>query len=106
MGRNGRSVSTNYGPVCVLVASSNSGRFALNEAEGFDLTCGQVISVLLGGQWVDGCVEHTHGLYPQERTFEEIMRKTPLRYLGGYFFVAHDGNICGLCVGMQVRLIG
>jgi len=93
------------GPVCDLVASSNSGRFALGEADGHDLTCGSCISLLLGGQWIDGCVEHMHGLYPQERTFEQVMRDTPMSFLGGYFFVASDGNICGLCVGMQVRLI-
>lgn len=88
----------------VLVASSNSGRFALDDADGQDLTCGNRVSILLGGQWIDGRVEHDTQLYPQGRSFEEVMRKTPLRYTGGYFFVASDGNICGLCVGMRVRL--
>lgn len=105
MARVTRYETWRYGEVSDLVLSTNSGRLALGEADGYDLTCGQAVSILLGGQWIDGCVEHMHGLYSQERTFEQVMRNMPLSILGGYFFVASDGNVCGLCVGMRVRLI-
>lgn len=105
MRRRLQDVHTRYSAVVVLVASSNSGRFALDYADGHDLTCGSCVSVLLGGQWIDGCIEHYTDLYPMQRTFEQVMRETPLQYMGGYCFVSSDGNICGLCVGMQVRLI-
>jgi hypothetical protein len=105
MGRSVRYMGRRYGSPSVLVASSNSGRFALDREDGYDLTCGQGLSVLLGGQWVDGCVEYTGGLYPVTRTFEEVMREAPCRFTGGYIFEACDGNKCGLCVGMRVRLI-
>jgi hypothetical protein len=92
------------GPIHRLVASSNSGRFALDCPDGCDLTSGNVISILLGGQWIDGCVEHDRKLYPQERALEQIMREIPMQYAGGYYFIANDGNMCGLCVGMRVQV--
>jgi Domain of unknown function (DUF5348) len=80
----------------ILVASSNRGRYALNDAEeGCDLTSGDVCEVWLGGQWARGSIEHTHSLYADEVT-NRIER--------GYYFRAEGGGICGLCVGMKVRL--
>lgn len=92
-------------PTHRLVASTNSGRFALDQENGRDLTCGDRVSILLGGQWIEGRVEHDQRLYPQSpQTFEEAMRQTPTQFAGGYYFVAEDGNICGLCIEMRVRL--
>jgi len=105
MRRKLQEVRRQYGLVAVLVASSNSGRFALDEGDGPDLSCGVGVSLLLGGQWIDGCVEYENRLYPVGQTFEQVMRGAPLQYRGGYCFVSSDGNICGLCIGMQVRLI-
>jgi Domain of unknown function (DUF5348) len=87
-----------------LVASSNSGRFALDEANGYDLTCGQPLSIFLGGQWIDGRVEAKGQLVTLERSLPEILRDVPMRFIGGYYFIANDGHICGLCFGMTVRL--
>ena len=68
--------------IYTLVASSNAGRFALDRPDGQDITSGQPMTILLGGQWITGRVEHgSHG----------------------YRFVAGLTH-CGLCVGMKVRV--
>ena len=43
----------------------------------------------------EGSVEHAGLLYALERT-GEVER--------GYYFIAHNGTVCGLCTGMSVRL--
>src|SRR5260370_40480243 len=50
--------------IYTLVASSNRGRYALNDPEtGHDLTSGEPIAILLGGQWLEGHIEHSQGPY-------------------------------------------
>lgn len=89
----------------LLVASSNSGRFALGDPDGRDLTSGDHIEIFLGGHYIPGRVEHTGNLIPIERTLGEAMNQSPQQYLKGYHFISDlTGNICGLCVGMRVRL--
>jgi Domain of unknown function (DUF5348) len=78
-----------------LVASTNRGRYALDDPEGQDITSGDRIAVWLGGQWIEGSVEHTGSLYANESSGR------PER---GYYFVASNGGVCGLCTGMRVRL--
>ncbi len=79
-----------------LVVSSNSGRYACDDANsGHDLTAREPCAIQLGGQWIEGRVEHgplyaTH-LVPQGAT-------------RGYSFISEAGNVCGLCIGMKVRL--
>jgi Domain of unknown function (DUF5348) len=46
-----------------LVASSNRGRYALDTADGRDMTSGQPLEVCLNGQWFTGRVEHDSGGY-------------------------------------------
>lgn len=71
--------------VHTLVASSNRGRFALDNAQhGRDLICGDVISVQKGKSWVSGHVEHT--------------QKT------GYYLDVDGGVSFQLRAGMRVRL--
>jgi hypothetical protein len=77
-----------------LVASSNRGRYALDESGGSDLTAGDTIAIYLGGQWIEGHIEHAGHLYARE------YRDQPER---GYYFCATDGSCCGLCTGMRVR---
>lgn len=95
--------------VYTLVPSVYRGRFALDHPEcGPDITSGGRVSVLLGGVWVRGTVEHSRvvvrpafcsrGLY----TSQEV--EHPSSLVGGYYFVADDGSVCGLCTGMKVRL--
>jgi hypothetical protein len=46
--------------ICKLVASSNRGRYALNDPEtGHDVTSGEPIAFLLGGRWIAGRIEHS-----------------------------------------------
>lgn len=46
--------------ISTLVPSSNRGRYALDDSEhGHDLTSGEPIAILLGGQWITGRIEHS-----------------------------------------------
>jgi hypothetical protein len=80
-----------------LVVSTNRGRYAVGDAEtGADLTSGDRIAVWLGGQWVDGSVESGARL-----STEVVPPGHPTR---GYYFISDVGGVCGLCVGMKVRM--
>jgi Domain of unknown function (DUF5348) len=82
--------------VHTLVPSTNRGRYALDDPEGQDITGGDSMAVWLGGQWIEGRVEHTGKLYASESS---------RRAERGYYFIARTGGVCGLCTGMKVRLI-
>jgi hypothetical protein len=71
----------------ILVNSTVQGRYALDDPqEGREFTSGDVVTILLGGHYIAGTIEHS-------------------RKKGGYYFVAHDdGTVCGLCPGMHVRV--
>ena len=86
--------------IYTLVASSNRGRYALDNAEtGQDLTSGQTLAIRLGGQWIEGHLEHGRQRYASSHLVSQHI-------LPGYYFIASsDGAICGLCTGMHVRLI-
>ena len=78
-----------------LVLSTNRGRYALDDPiSGPDVTSGQPLAVLLGGYWIEGRVEHAGNLYVSWRSGKAER---------GYYFIANDGTLCGLCTGMQVR---
>ncbi len=80
--------------VYMLVPSTNRGRYALNDPiSGPDITSGQPLALLLGGYWIDGRVEHAGNLYESRRSGKAER---------GYYFIAKDGTMCGLCAGMQV----
>jgi Domain of unknown function (DUF5348) len=135
--------------ISTLVPSSNRGRYALDDPEhGHDLTSSEPIAILLGGQWIEGHIEHSGhysgpGCYhiadsgrkdsqrpDTPKTQEECERTVTPRVRAaiqegmsladamsattgqvvdlfcGYYFIADlDGAVCGLCTGMQVRLI-
>lgn len=81
----------------LLVLSSNSGRYALGDAEeGMDLTGGTVCEIFFGprGEWIKGSVEHASGIYAEEGL--------PQGH-SGYYFIGPAG-IVGLVVGMRVRV--
>jgi hypothetical protein len=78
-----------------LVTSTNRGRYALDNPEGQDITGGDSMAIWLGGQWTLGSVEHAGMLYANESSGR------PER---GYYFVARNGGMCGLCTGMRVRI--
>ena len=83
--------------ISTLVPSTSRGRYALADPEyGHDLTSGESLAISLGGQWSLGRVEHAGRRYAIERTGQTEQ---------GYYFIARNGQICGLCTGMQVRLL-
>ena len=80
-----------------LVASGSSGGYVLDDAEGGRaLSSGDALAILLSGQWIPGSIAYTANLYGIE--------SAPHRLYSGYYFLDHDGNVCGLCAGMKVRL--
>lgn len=86
-----------------LVPSSTSGKYALDTPDGRDISSGQPLDIMLNGMWIEGRVEYAHELYVNGG----------LQFLGdkphlpapidGYYFTSHKG-VCGLCVGMTVRI--
>jgi len=83
--------------IFTLVTSTNRGRYALDDPQtGHEITSGEVLSVLLGGQWIEGSVEHGSELYASARSGQ--MEK-------GYYFLDRNGQICGLCAGMKVQML-
>ena len=54
--------------IFTLVTSTNRGRYALDDPQtGHEITSDEVLSVLLGGQWIEGSVEHGSELYAVDR---------------------------------------
>jgi hypothetical protein len=91
--------------VYTLVPSSNAGRYALDDPEGQDITSGTQLSIDLGGKWVAGRVEYRHEIYVN-MGMQHLGEPPRLpRVLDGYYFIALEGGICGLCVGMKVRVL-
>ncbi len=89
-----------------LVASSNSGKYAIDDpVESQDISSGTSLSIQLGGQWIDGSVEYASELYVNMGM--QYLGEPPRlpRVIDGYYFIARGGGICGLCVGMKVRLL-
>lgn len=87
-----------------LVVSSNSGRYAIDEPTGQDITSGVALDVYLAGQWVEGTVEHAMEIYAN-RGLRFLGDKAPdEKAIEGYYLVTEGGGICGLCVGMTVRI--
>lgn len=87
----------------ILVASNVSGRFALDLPDGRDITSGDIIAIRLGGQWIEGRVEHGRERYPNTGLQFLVNERQP-RVLDGYYFIADDGGFCGLCIGMKVQI--
>lgn len=83
--------------ISTLVPSTNRGGSALDDPEtGHDLTSGEVVALLRGGQWIQGRVEHGSCLYASERSGQME---------NGYSFIDSNDQICGLCTGMKIRLL-
>jgi hypothetical protein len=83
--------------IFTLVPSTNRGRYALDDPHtGHERDLGEALALLLGGQWIEGRVEHGSNLYASERSGQ--VEK-------GYYFIDSNGQICGLCSGMIIRLL-
>jgi hypothetical protein len=79
------------------VISSTKGRYALDDPfQGQDITSGQALAILLDGRWIEGSIEHAGDLYALEQVAQSAS--------SGYYFLANDGCVCGLCAGMSVRV--
>lgn len=97
-------VATMTNETHTLVASSEiAGRYALDTPDGSTLSSGQPLDVLLNGQWVSGRVEYGYKLYVNiGLQFLGDKPHEPAQ-IGGYYLETSQG-MCGLCVGMTVRL--
>ena len=83
--------------VSTLVISTTRGRYSLDDpVHGQDITSGQALAILLNRYWIEGSIEHAGGLYALEHAAQSVS--------SGYYFLANDGNVCGLCAGMRVRV--
>ena len=91
--------------VYTLVASRNPGRYALDEQDGSDVTTGQPLAILLGGRWIEGRVEHSNYSHTYSEAAGCYAPTGMAQVRIGYYFVAKGGLVCGLCTGIQVRLI-
>ena len=80
--------------IYTLVPSTSRGRYALDDPlHGQDLTSGQSLALVLGGRWIDDSIEYASCLYANEHM--------PQAVYSGYYFLASDGNVCGLCEGRE-----
>jgi hypothetical protein len=80
-----------------LVPSRTSDRYALDDPRsGRTVASGDSLALLLNGQWIEGSVVHAANLH--------TMAQAPQRVYSGYYFIDSDGNMHGLCAGMNVRL--
>ena len=110
--------------VYTLVSSTSRGRYALDDPlYGYDVTGGLPLAILLGEHWIEGRVEHSTrydrpGCYHlageglRQQQVQEVLKLDPNKsslqlvddLFCGYYFIAEDGTVCGLCTGMRVRL--
>ena len=78
-----------------LVVSSNAGRYACDDAhQGHDLTTGERCAIQLGGQWIEGRVEHGP---------ISVTNLVPRGATRGYYFISAEGSVCGLCIGIRTN---
>ena len=129
-----------------LCASANPGKYAVGSPYNSDLTPGQTIELLLGGQWISGQIAvsdhnfnssgstvselrtHSVGAYQLPNNVEDTVTEASeesfpasdppawsaapdqspadtTNIANGYYFVADsDNTICGLCIGMHMRI--
>ncbi|GCE18951.1 hypothetical protein [Dictyobacter kobayashii] len=91
----------------MLVPSTTRGRYALDRADGADVSSNQYIAIKIGSRWVPGTVEfarpNSKGPVPGTCVTESV--SNPLPVGACYYFISNDGDIVGLCVGMRVRIL-
>ena len=91
------SANTADDTIYTLVPSSRRGHYALDDPQhGRDIESGDALAILLAGRWIEGDIEQKEVVYAVEQG--------PRLIASGYCFNARDGGVCGLCVGMKVRL--
>jgi hypothetical protein len=78
-----------------------AGRYAILVDEGNvfanpDLHTDFHCWIKLAGMWIEGAIRHGNKMYSIER---------PKGCYSGYYFQALDGSVCGLCIGMKVRIV-
>ena len=82
----------------LLYPSSNPGSYQLgpDEFNTPDLHTGQRCEIFLAGRWIAGHVRHGGNKYSIE---------VPRGVWRGYYFQSEDGSVCGLGVGMKIRIV-
>lgn len=94
----------NQESIYTLVASNNTyGRYALDEPNGPELSSGQPLSIRLNGQWIAGSIEHALDI-AVNCGMSTLFDNPGERTIDSYYFIGSEGGICGLCVGMEVKL--
>ena len=91
-----------------VIPSTNRGRYALSEpdeGDDRDLTGGDALSILLGGQWRKGQIKHARRALLRSPHRPGTTTSWDRGIQPGYSFIARDGSVCGPCTGMQVRLL-
>ena len=92
----------------LLALSTTRGRYAIGDCNGFDLNAGKLVEIEIGGRWMPGVIRRAPGLAyvtPGLQTLEEAWgNEEKPRAIGGYYVEIDGGGICGLCVGMRVRI--
>lgn len=87
-----------------LVISHDYGRYALDGPAGPTISTGQRLAICLNGRWIEGRVAHASELYANRGLRFPGDRGPDERAIEGYYFLASGSGLCGLCVGMRVRL--
>ena len=88
----------------LYVSNSTYGRYAFGSPDGPEISSGQPLALELAGQWIEGSVEHAREIYAN-RGLQTLFDAVEGRTLEGYYFMARGGGICGLCVGMRVKVL-
>lgn len=93
------------GVMGMLCPSHNPGRYEIGPS-GPDLVGGMVCEVWLAGRWVRAVVEHSKG---RSDLLGMVVREHSSSVVGdAYYLVLFDGDqesVCGVCLGMFVRMV-
>lgn len=92
--------------VYTLVPSMHRGRYALDDPHGRDIASNDPLKIKLAGLWISGRVEHSSLPTPTYQGSDGVYVAMDIdRLQVGYYFIDANGNVCGLCTGMKVKML-